>query len=61
MIYCHKVDAQSMVDLFLTLGTSPQDIARPTSNSLSEQPGTTAKASSGQAAGSPAESYTKTQ
>ena len=61
MRYCHKLDAQPMGDLFSSLGTSSQDVARPTSNSLPEQPGTTAKASPGRAAGSPAESYTKTQ
>ena len=61
MIYCHKLDAQPMGDLFSKLGTSLQDVARHTSNSLPEQPGTTAKASLGRAPGSPAESYTKTQ
>ena len=59
--YCHKLDAQPMGDLFSRLGTSSQDVAHPTLNSIPEQPKTTAKAFPGGAAGSPAESYTKTQ
>ena len=61
MRYCHKLDAQPMGDLFSRLGTSSQDVARATLTSLPEQPGATAKVSSGRAAGSLAESYTKTQ
>ena len=61
MRYCHKLDAQPMGDLFSGLGTSSQDVARPSSNSFPQQPGTTAKTPSGRAAGSAAESYTKTQ
>ena len=45
--YCQKLDAQPMGDLFSRLGTSSQDVARPTSNSLPEPPGITAKASAG--------------
>ena len=58
MRYCHKLDAQPMGDLFSRLGTSSQDVARPTSNSFPEQPVLTAKASSGQAAGSSALNHT---
>ena len=59
--YCHKLDAQPMGDLFSRLGTSPEDVARPVSNSLPEPPRTTAKASAGWAAGSPEETISKTQ
>ena len=47
MKYCHKLDAQPKGGLFTRLGNSSQDIAHPTSNSLPEPPGTTAKASPG--------------
>ena len=36
--YCHKLDAQPMGDLSSRLGTSSQNVARPTSNSFPEQP-----------------------
>ena len=58
---CRKLDAQPMKDLFSRLGSSSQDVARPTSNSLPQPPRTTAKASTGRAAGSTEESNTKTQ
>ena len=61
MRYCHKVDAQPMEDLFPRLGTSSQDVTRPTSNSFPEPPGTKTTASPGWAAGSPQEPNTKTQ
>ena len=43
------------------LGTSSEDVARQTSNSLPDPPRTQRKASPGRAAGSPEESNTKTQ
>ena len=58
--YCCKLDAQPMGGLFTRLGASSQDVARPTSNSLPELPGTTTKASPERATGSPEESNTKT-
>ena len=42
-------------------GTSSQDLAHPTSNSLPDLPGTQTRASLGQAAGSAEDSNTKTQ
>ena len=61
MTDCNKIDAQPVGGLCRRLGTSSQDVARPTSNSLPEPPATQANASPGQAAGSPEESNTKTQ
>ena len=47
MKYCHKLDAQRMGGLFIRLGTSPQDVAHLTSNSVPGPPGTQAEASPG--------------
>ena len=60
MIYCHKLDAQPMGDLFSILGTSSQNVARPTSLNS----GTTRNNSKSIVRTSsrlPSESYNKTQ
>ena len=61
MRFCHKLDEQNLGDLFPRLGASSENVARPTSNSLPEQTGTTTKTSPGRTADSPEESNTKTQ
>ena len=50
-----------MGGLCTMLGTSSQDLARPTSISLPDPPGTQTRVSLGQAAGSAEVSNTKTQ
>ena len=59
--FCHKLEAKPMGGLCTRLGTSSQDVAHPTSNSLPDPPGTPAKASPGRSARLPEESNTKTQ
>ena len=56
-----KLDAIPMRGLCTRLGTSWQDVARPTSNSQPKSPATQANASPGWEAGSPEELNTKTQ